>query len=206
MIAVRPGKRAYDVLRLIVESPGEHTTGTLVDALDPAPRRTVPFTKDDPPWVWAAMVAEHNRVACAKMARLVGKLVEMGLVEKLHPPALSPEYRRALETHGDEALYRFHPAFPERPKGGLSGHRRLVERVVEESPGSARDLLEDASDGAQPVGEESPGTPPGESPSGARQRVYRDLIRWGVLVAPQQRHATPAGVALIAPQPLSVVA
>lgn len=188
MIAVRPGKRAYDVLRLIVESPGEHTTGTLVDALDPAPRRTVPFTKDDPPWVWAAMVAEHNRVACAKMARLVGKLVEAGLVEKLRPPALSPEFQRAVAAEiDDDALARFHPAFPARPKDDLRGHRRLIERVGEEVPGSARDLL-------------------GAAPSGAVQRVYRELIEWGVLVAPQQRHATPAGVALIAPQPLSVVA
>ena len=80
MIAVRPGKPAYDVLRLIVECPGEHTTGTLVDALDPAPRRTVPFTRDDPPARWAAMVAEHNRAAGAKMARLVGKLVEAATV------------------------------------------------------------------------------------------------------------------------------
>lgn len=192
MIAVRPGKRAYDVLRLIVESPGEHTTGTLVDALDPAPRRTVPFTKDDPPWVWAAMVAKHNRDAGTRMARLVGKLVEAGLVEKLRPPALSPEYRRAADQHGTaEALARFHPAFPARPRDPLRGHLELVRRVRagegEELPGSARDLL-------------------GASPCGAQQRIYRELIEWGVLVAPQQRHATPAGVALIAPQPLSVVA
>lgn len=178
MIAVRPGKPAYDVLRLIVELPGEHTTSTLVAALDPAPRRTVPFTKDDPPRVWAAMVAKHNRVASARMARLVGKLVEAGLVEKLRPPALSPEFQRVMAAHGDDALARFHPAFPARPKDDLRGHRRLIERVGEELPGSARDLL-------------------GASPCGAQQRIYRELIEWGVLVAPQQRHATPAGVALI---------
>lgn len=192
MIAVRPGRRAYDVLRLIVECPGEHTTGTLVAALDPAPRRTVPFTRTDPPARWAEMVAEHNRVAGARMARLVGKLVEAGLVEKLRPPALSPEFQRAADQHGTaEALARFHPAFPARPKDTLRGHLELVRRVRagegEELPGSARDLL-------------------GAAPSGAQQRIYRELIEWGVLVAPQQRHPTAAGVALIAPQPLSVVA
>ena len=191
MIAVRPGKPAYDVLRLIVECPGEHTTGTLVAALDPAPRRTVPFTRDDPPARWAAMVAEHNRVAGARMARLVGKLVEAGLVEKLRPPALSPEFRSAVVRYRqEEALARFHPAFPERPKDGLRAHLELVTRLSrqgEELPGSARDLL-------------------GPSPSGALQRVYQDLIAWGVVVAPQQRHPTAAGIALVRPAPLLEVA
>ena len=192
MIAVRPGRPAYDVLRLIVECPGEHTTGTLVDALDPAPRRTVAFTRADPPSRWAQMVAEHNRVAGAKMARLVGKLVEVGLVEKLRPPALGPEFQRAADQHGvAEALARFHPAFPARPKDTLRGHLELVRRVRaaqgEELPGSARDLL-------------------GPSPSGALQRVYRELIERGVLIAPQQRHPTAAGIALVRPAPLSEVA
>lgn len=191
-LAVRPGRLAYEVLRLIVECPGEHTTGTLIAALDPAPRRTVPFTRDDPPARWAAMVAEHNRIAGAKMARMVGKLVEAGLVEKLRPPALSPEFQRAVAQHGAaEALARFHPAFPARPKDPLRGHLELVRRVRagegEEIPGSARDLL-------------------GVSPSGAQQRIYRELIEWGVLVAPQQRHPTAKGIALIQPVRLSEVA
>ncbi len=182
MIAVRPGKPAYDVLRLIVECPGEHTAGTLADALDPAPRRTVPFTRDDPPAKWAAMVAEHHRLSHARMARLLGKLVEAGLVEKMRPPEASPEFRRNAERFGDdEALRMMHPAFPDRPKDTLAGHLAMLRRVAgegEEVPGSARDLL-------------------GPTPSGAQQRIYRELIEWGVLVAPQQRWATEKGLALI---------
>jgi hypothetical protein len=178
MIAVRPGRRAYDVLRLIVDSPGEHTAATLVDALDPAPRRTVPFTRDDPPSRWAAMVAEHRRASCARMARLLGKLVEQGLIAKVMPPRLSPEFLAMAAIGGAErALFHAHPAFPARPKDLLHGHLEMV-RQVEELPGSARDLL-------------------GARPSGARQRVYRELIGWGVVVAPQQRWPTEAGVALI---------
>lgn len=180
MIAVRPGKLAYDVLRLIVECPGEHTTGTLADVVDPAPRRTVPFTRDDPPGRWAQMVAEHRRSSCARMARLIGKLVEAGLVERLRPPRLTPEWSAAaLRIGAQEAMLRAHPAFPARPKDELRGHLEMARRAGEESPGSALDLL-------------------GARPSGAQQRIYRELVAWGVLVAPQQRWPTAAGIERIA--------
>lgn len=181
MIAIRPGKVAYDVLRLIVECPGEHTAGTLAEVLDPAPRRTVPFTRNDPPAPWARMVDAHRRASGARMARVLGKLVEAGLIERMRPPAISPEFQCIANQYGDErALRMAHPAYPGRVHDALGGHLAMLRKVAagEELPGSARALL-------------------GATPSGAQQRIYRDLITWGVVVAPQQRWPTEAGVARI---------
>lgn len=129
--------------------------------------------------------------AAAPFVRWVGgsqRTVD-ALLEKLAPPLLSPEFRTALVERGaPAALRRFHPAWPGKVVNDAEDlHLRLIERAGSGNSSTAAVLGS-------------------KSPSGTVLRAYSELVRWGVLIAPQQRHATPAGVALIAPQPLSVVA
>lgn len=210
MIVIRPGTLAWDALALIVAHPGEYTVDGLVRELRlvQAPPRPVLVPMSGPlrgadMASWRARAKDYNdalerwRATCdelrsvqrVKVARALGRLVEAGLLEKLAPPLLSPEFRRSVEERGaPAALRRFHPSWPGRVVNDAEDLQlRLIERARSGNC-STRAVLGS------------------KAPSGTVLRAYSELVRWGVLIAPQQRHATPAGVALIAPQPLSVVA
>lgn len=178
MIAVRPGSFAWEVLRQVAEYPGELSVDDLVARLKLLPRRVQPFKSAEERRAWLEMMDDSRRASCARVTRTLGRLVEARLVEPMRPPRLSPEFaKRAAQDGLSAALLAFHPAWPAPPKADLSGYLALVAEV-ENLPPSARDLL-------------------GAKPSGARQACYADLVRWGVVVAPQQRWPTAAGVALI---------
>lgn len=187
-VAVRPGSLIWDVLRLVVENPGEMTVDGLVRCLRLVEPRPVPVTERPVTQIgqWRAEMAERARAervareeARARVTRALGRLVEAGFVEKLRPPRLSREFIARAERYGTaEALCFFHPAFPESPPvTEMPGYLALVQEV-EKLPGSALALL-------------------GRAPSGAVQQRYADLVRWGVVVSPKQRWATERGAELV---------
>lgn len=210
MIAIRPDTLAWDALVLIAAYPGEHTVDSLVRELRlvQAPPKPVLVPLAGPvrganmaawrarvaTWntevaAWRSAVDELRAIQRAKVARTLGRLVEAGLLEKLGPPTLSPEFRTTLVEYGaPAALRRFHPAWPGKVNNhGEALHLRLIARA-QSGNCSTRAVLGS------------------KTPSGTALRAYSELVRWGVLIAPQQRTATAAGVALVSAPALRVVA
>ena len=119
----------------------------------------------------------------ARCSRMLGKLVERGFVEPRGCVRLRPSFRRSMEARAEVdpdgalawALEREHPAWPGRVPD-LRGHLGMVLAVAggESAPLTVRDVL-------------------GASPSGHRQRVWADLVAWGVVVHPDHRRLTARG-------------
>jgi len=191
VISVSLGTLAHDVLRLVAAHPGELDAGTIAERLLPAPpwRPPFPATHAERAASYAAWLTEERgplsddgrarrggrrEAAAARVSRALGRLQERGLIETRGPPIVAPWWLAVAQRRGVLPALR---SAADVEGGDLTSHVAMVAEV-EKGPRSAAALL-------------------GASPSGARKRVYADLIAWGVVLPPSQRWATEAGLALL---------
>ena len=191
MISVAPGTLAHDVLRLVAAHPGELDASTIAERLLPGPpwRPPFPATHAERAASYAAWLTEERgplgadgrtrtggrrEAAAARVSRALGRLQERGLIETRGPPILAPWWLAVAQRRGVLPALR---SAADVDDGDLTSHVAMVAEV-EKGPRTAAALL-------------------GTSPSGARKRVYADLIAWGVILPPSQRWATEAGLALL---------
>lgn len=182
MISVKPGALAFAILTMLVNEPGEVDAEVIAASLLPAPRFLPPPSTMPVSDRLRALYAHdqrreaHASEATAKVARLLGRLVEAGYVAPRRGPLLSEVYLTLEASRGRRLALEF-AALEHRGKV-RPRHLALVRRVVEFLPPSREALL-------------------GKHPERAYQEAYRELVTWGVLVPPSQRVPTEAGVELV---------
>lgn len=185
---LRTSSLRYQVLRILSDDPMD--CRTIASHLFPPPKLDgVPSSAGA--WKARAIAVEAWK---ADASRKVGRVLDWGqasgLIEPCGSPSVSNWFVERMDRYGlSLALQRVHPSFP-REVPDLRGHMRMIESVLmwrgvpgdgqcTERPGyGVSDLL-------------------GRSPSGARKRVWRELVDWGVCVSPSQRVLTSAGVAMV---------
>ena len=173
----RPNTPGFRILAAVVDNHGELDAQAIADSLYPPPKLAGPITSRAGWAAWATAKAEHRREKAARVSRMLGRLTEAGLIGSRGAPIVSRWFADLAMRRGlTEAMERAHPAWPA-PVPPLVAHREMVEEVGK-GPTSARSLL-------------------GSQPSGARKKVYRQLVEWGVIVSGSQRVATSAGVAVV---------
>lgn len=174
MIAALPGSPAFRALEVIVDHPGELGAEEVALHVYPPRRRDTPFRSVEDFNAWRAERRRSEKDANAKASRLIRRLQEAGWVQPCGAPCLAQWFVERVARNGlVSVIERAHPSWPSSVPD-LRGHRRMAEEVAQ-GPGSVRDLL-------------------GTSPSGARKRVYADLVAMHVIVAPTRRLPTAAGV------------
>jgi len=194
MISTAPNTLARRLLAAIVLSPGCWTTATLAAATD-APRFDA---SDYRGWVNA------RKAHTVKIGRILGRLVEAGLLEKQRGPRLAEWARVKVEMlPGVTAFVRsLRPVMcggldwpGDYATDGDDGIGAIVEPDADANAVAlVRSLLAAHEAGItdmtarEVVGRRAPG---------ALRRAYRWLCEEGVIEAPSLRWPTPAGVALV---------
>lgn len=185
MIATpKPGSPRWEVLRLIVECPGELDASAIAAHLWPPPKLSPPSSLAD---IYARK-KEWEAVESANRAKVSGYLRQLGtkgLICECGAPVLADWFvKRAIqENQGiillefDRVLQRIHPKWPGKTPT-IRRHVRMVGEIYHCGPPTVGALL-------------------GKSPDGATKVAYRDLVDWGVIVAPGKRKPTEAGVRLV---------
>ena len=185
MIVVRPDNAAGRVLALLVQEPGELTAEAIAARLHPEPVHRGPFT----PATYRAhlqALREHraeDRAAerVRKVAGLLHRLQQQGLVERLKPVHVAAAFERTAARRGDaEALHLSQPDDDGEARARDLGAHQAVVALVRSAPTSAR-LRATLAEGG-----------------GWRWRVYGELAEWGVLITPARRWPSEKGVALVA--------
>ena len=188
MISTRPGTIAHRALVLIAETPGELTASDIGRALWPLPKRTTPYTSSTDRREWLAGLALLGADRTRRAGRLLGRLVEAGLLARTRPPHLAPHFRRLVRRDGwMSAVQRSHPGYPVVTE--LRAYRAMLRRVhmwsvgPDPIPMAWRDWVDRC--------------PGGRADTSRQRRVLAELSAWGVVVMPMQRTLTPAGLALV---------
>lgn len=169
---------ARSVLALLCVYPGQLTASDIAAHLFPPPKLDHQLPTAAAWREWGAAKEAHIRATSRRVSRALGKLQEQGLVAPCRPPHLAAWFLDDAAKRGLAlALHRAHPAWPGKVPA-LGRHFILVGRLGDEGPMIVHDLL-------------------GATPDGATKRAYRELVEWGIVVAPSLRWATAAGVALV---------
>lgn len=189
MISIAPGSNGRRVLGLVVDLPGQMDAESIGRLLWPPPIPPAPalvFSASAATTAYHAWLGSirgrvnakeaHAAAMSARASGILGRLQEMGLIEKMRPPAFSPWWLTVpTENRGAVVARLFRVAAEEEEDPEVaSGHLLALIAKVEKGPRSVNDLL-------------------GADPSGAIKGAYAQLISLGIVVPPSYRWPTQQG-------------
>lgn len=174
MIAVRPGRPAFDVLALVVAHPGQLDAAAIGQRLwRPRVTGTADYLR-----VRAAIVS-HAGDWTSRAAGLLHRLQQQALVERVRPPQVAEEWAELAAVEGTGPREVVEAAADTEGPPDPSGLRvALLADLVRRAPATVAAWV-------------------GDAPAGHVQRAVADLVEWGVVVPPSRRWPTPDGVALV---------
>ena len=180
MIATpRPGTDHWRVLDLVARYPGQ------LDAERIGERLWRPRITGTGDYLAARQaIRDGSKRWTSAASRILGRLQEAGLVERMRAPAVHEDWaggldgdlgeliQQAAETASAEDIVRGLGADPSGTRAAVLGW------LVERRPSSVREWV-------------------GATPTGAIQRAVSDLYAWGVVVPPSFRWPTEKGATLV---------
>jgi hypothetical protein len=171
MIAVRPGKPAFDVLRLVVNRPGQLTAEDIGQTLwRPRVTGTANYL------AVRAAIRDGSAEWTTRASDLLNRLRQRGLVERQRPPFVAEEWTELAAEDPREVVAN--AAEGDGPIDPTGLRAALLAELVRRAPATMADWV-------------------GAAPSGNINRAVADLVEWGVVIHPLRRWPTDAGVELV---------